>query len=117
MSHEPPPRDVPWMPPELADPDGFVGVGGDLLPRTLLRAYSEGVFPWFNEGDPILWWSPNPRAVFELDRFHISRRLQRTLRSGKFQITYNRNFAAVIRGCAVRVEGTWITRAMIDAYE
>ena len=59
-------RDVPWIPPELAEPDGFVGVGGDLAPRTLLRAYAEGVFPWFNEGDPILWWSPDPRGVVEL---------------------------------------------------
>ena len=57
---------MPWIPPELADPDGFVGVGGDLTPRTLLRAYAEGVFPWFNEDDPILWWSPDPRAVIEL---------------------------------------------------
>jgi leucyl/phenylalanyl-tRNA--protein transferase len=108
---------VPWVPPEQADEDGFVGLGGNLEPPCLLRAYSEGVFPWFNEGDPILWWSPNPRAIFELDRFHISRRLQRTFRSGKFQITVNRDFAAVIRGCAVRIEGTWITAAMIDAYE
>ena len=60
VSHSFPGRDVPWIPPELADPDGFVGVGGDLSPRTLLRAYAEGVFPWFNEDDPILWWSPDP---------------------------------------------------------
>ncbi|MCE9531569.1 MAG: leucyl/phenylalanyl-tRNA--protein transferase [Planctomycetes bacterium] len=108
---------VPWVPPEQADEDGFVGLGGDLSPPCLLRAYSEGIFPWFNEGDPILWWSPNPRAIFELDDFHISRRLQRTLRSGKFKITYNQDFPSVIRGCAVREEGTWITQSMIEAYE
>jgi leucyl/phenylalanyl-tRNA--protein transferase len=108
---------VPWVPPEQADEDGFVGLGGDLDPPCLLRAYSEGIFPWFNEGDPILWWSPDPRAIFQLEDFHISRRLRRTIRSGKFQITFNRDFAAVIRNCADRAEGTWITSTMIDAYE
>jgi leucyl/phenylalanyl-tRNA---protein transferase len=108
---------VPWVPPEQADEDGFVGLGGDLDPPCLLRAYSEGVFPWFNEGDPILWWSPDPRAIFQLDDFHISHRLQRTIRSGKFQTTVDRDFAAVIRGCADRVEGTWLTSSMIEAYE
>lgn len=108
---------VPWVPPEQADEDGFVGLGGNLSAPCLLRAYSEGIFPWYNEGDPILWWSPQPRAIFELDRFHISRRLARTIRSGKFQLTVNRCFDAVIRGCAVRAEGTWITRDMIAAYE
>ena len=108
---------VPWVPPDQADPDGFVGLGGNLHPPSLLRAYCEGIFPWFNEGDPILWWSPHPRAIFEIERFHISRRFARTLRSGKFQITFNRDFAAVIRGCAVREEGTWITASMMKAYE
>lgn len=108
---------VPWVPPDRSDEDGFVGLGGNLDPPCLLRAYSEGVFPWFNEGDPILWWSPSPRAIFELEDFHVSRRLQRTIQSGKFQITFDRDFAAVIRGCAVREEGTWITAQMIAAYE
>lgn len=105
------------MPPEQADADGFVGLGGNLSAPCLLRAYSEGIFPWYNEGDPILWWSPQPRAIFELDRFHISHRLARTIRSGKFRITFNTDFAAVIRGCAERAEGTWITRDMTAAYE
>lgn len=108
---------VPWVPPEQADADGFVGLGGNLSAPCLLRAYSEGIFPWYNEGDPILWWSPQPRAIFELDRFHISHRLARTIRSGKFRITFNTDFAAVIRGCAERAEGTWITRDMTAAYE
>lgn len=108
---------VPWVPPDQADEDGFVGLGGNLSVPCLLRAYSEGVFPWFNEGDPILWWSPNPRAVFDLNRFHISHRLARTIRSGKFQITMNQQFSAVMRGCGRRKEGTWITRDMIAAYE
>jgi len=107
---------APWVPPDQADEDGFVGLGGDLSPPCLLRAYCEGVFPWFNEGDPVLWWSPNPRAIFEIDDFHVSRRLQRTIRSGKFTVTFDTAFSDVIRGCAVREEGTWITDAMIEAY-
>jgi leucyl/phenylalanyl-tRNA--protein transferase len=122
---------VPWIPPELAEPDGFVGVGGDLSPRTLLRAYAEGVFPWFNEGDPILWWSPDPRGVVELyadpsthpdatpgyGGLHVSKRLLRTIRSGKFRVTVNQCFAAVMRACGeCRPEGTWVTRDMLRAY-
>jgi leucyl/phenylalanyl-tRNA---protein transferase len=107
---------VPWVAPLSADEDGFVGLGGNLGPPCLLRAYSEGIFPWFNEGDPILWWSPHPRAIFELGDFHVSRRLRRTIQSGKFEVSFDRDFAAVIRGCAIRAEGTWITQSMIDAY-
>jgi leucyl/phenylalanyl-tRNA--protein transferase len=101
--------------PEYADEHGLVAVGGDLRPATLLRAYRSGIFPWFNDGDPILWWSPDPRAIFELDRFYISRRLMRTIRTGKFRLTINQAFGDVIRGCADR-EQTWITADMIDAY-
>lgn len=108
----------PWVDPESAGPDGLVGVGGDLHPATLIRAYSEGVFPWFSPGDPVLWWSPDPRAVIEFDELHVSRSLARTIRSGKFRVTVNRAFGEVIRGCAVRPdEGTWITDEMIAAYE
>lgn len=119
-------RDVPWIPPELAEPDGFVGVGGDLSPRTLLRAYADGVFPWFNEGDPILWWSPDPRGVIELHSdtgtsgyggLHVSRRLARTLRPGKFRVTVNHCFADVMRACGeCRPEGTWVTSDMLAGY-
>ncbi len=116
-------RDVPWIPPELADPDGFVGVGGDLKPPTLLRAYADGVFPWFNDGDPILWWSPDPRGTIELyadtsthpdatpgyGGLHVSRRLARTIRSGKFRVTVNQCFERVMRECGERrPEGTWV---------
>jgi leucyl/phenylalanyl-tRNA--protein transferase len=111
-------RGRPWMSPELAGPDGLVGIGGDLRPATLLRAYSDGVFPWFSQGDPILWWSPDPRAIIELDGLHVSRSLARTIRKGKFRVTVNRAFGAVVRGCAeAREDGTWITRPMIAAYE
>lgn len=124
-------RDVPWIPPELAEPDGFVGVGGDLRPSTLLRAYADGVFPWFNEGDPILWWSPDPRGVIELDAdarthpgatpgygaLHVSRRLARTIRSGKFRVTVNQCFETVMRACGEeRPEGTWVTTDMLAGY-
>ena len=101
--------------PELADEQGLVAVGGDLRPTTLLRAYRNGIFPWFNEGDPLLWWSPDPRAIFEIDRFYLSSRLQRTIRAGKFRVTINNAFGEVMRGCADR-EQTWITADMIDAY-
>ena len=107
-----------FLEPELADADGLVGVGGDLSPTRLLDAYSRGIFPWFDESTPILWWSPDPRAVFELDRFHVPRRLARTVRSGRFTITVNAAFEQVIRGCADRPadHGVWITPAMIEAY-
>lgn len=112
-----PDRDVPWISPELGDPEGLVGVGGDLSPDLLLRAYAEGVFPWFSEGDPVLWWSPDPRAVIELDGLHVSRRLARAIRSGKFRVTVNACFEEVVRACGEnRPEGTWVTAGMVAAY-
>src|SRR5688572_28741764 len=105
-----------WVDPQSADEFGLVGVGGDLEPERLLSAYRQGVFPMFEEGEPICWWSPDPRAVFDLDRLHISRRLMRTLRSGKFRVTFDREFVGVMRGCAARVEGTWVTSDMVEAY-
>ena len=111
-------RDGFFLNPELADADGLVGVGGDLGPRRLLEAYRRGIFPWYDAQTPILWWSPDPRAIFELDGLHVSRRLARTVRSGKFTVTVDRDFAGVIRGCADRPEpGVWITPEMIEAYE
>jgi leucyl/phenylalanyl-tRNA--protein transferase len=106
----------PLLFPWLADEFGLVACGGDLRPQRLLTAYRRGIFPWFSEEDPILWWSPDPRAIFELDRFHVPRRLQRTLRSGRFSVSVNRDFPAVIRGCADRAEGTWIVPSMVAAY-
>lgn len=104
--------------PEAADADGLVAVGGDLRPERLLTAYRSGVFPWFSEETPILWWSPDPRAIFELDGLHVSRRLARAIRSGRFHVSVNQAFGAVVRGCAHRPgEGVWITPAMIRAYE
>ena len=107
-----------WQPPRMAGPDGLVGVGGDLLPATLLTAYADGVFPWFNAGDPVLWWSPDPRGVIELpDGLHVSRSLQRTLKKGHFRTTANRAFASVMRACGEdREGGTWVTPDMLAAY-
>jgi leucyl/phenylalanyl-tRNA--protein transferase len=106
----------PILRPERADSTGLVAVGGDLKPARLLDAYRRGVFPWYDTGFPVHWWSPDPRGVIELDGLHVSRRLQRTIRSGRFTPTVNRDFVAVMRGCADRSEGTWITEEMVEAY-
>jgi leucyl/phenylalanyl-tRNA---protein transferase len=107
-----------WLDPEKADDTGLVAIGGDLRPERLIEAYRKGIFPWYDEGLPICWWSPDPRAIFELDGMHVSRRLARTVRSNRFSLTVNRDFAGVIRGCADRPgDGTWITAEMIQAYE
>lgn len=110
-----------FPPPELAEPEGVVALGGELSPEWLLDAYSHGIFPWpiFYESEILAWFSPDPRALFELDGFRASRRLLRTIRSGKFRVTWDRDFRGVIQGCAtVRREGggTWITPQMIEAY-
>jgi leucyl/phenylalanyl-tRNA--protein transferase len=103
--------------PEFADANGLVGVGGDLRPERLIDAYRRGIFPFFDEDSPILWWSPDPRAVFEMDGLRTSRRLARTVRSGRFEVTFDRDFSRVIRGCARGPdEGVWITPDMIAAY-
>lgn len=102
--------------PRTADEHGLVAVGGDLRPERLLEAYRMGIFPWYDEGWPVLWWSPDPRAIFEIGGLRISRRLRRTIRSGRFQVTINQAFDAVIRGCADRPDGSWLTAEMIEAY-
>jgi leucyl/phenylalanyl-tRNA--protein transferase len=108
-----------FPPPTATNREGLVCVGGRLSPDWLLDAYSHGIFPWpMWDDEPIAWWSPDPRAIIELDGLHISRRLRRTLRSGRFQVTRDRDFEGVIRGCGagVRTGNTWLTPAMIDAY-
>jgi leucyl/phenylalanyl-tRNA--protein transferase len=102
--------------PAHSDAEGLICIGGDLSPRRLIAAYRQGIFPFFSDETPILWWSPDPRAIFELDGLHVSRRLARTIRAGKFFVTFDQAFPAVIRACAVREEGTWITQGMIDSY-
>lgn len=110
-----------FPPAENADPEGLVGFGGKLSPEWLLDAYRHGIFPWpiTDFEAPLAWWSPDPRAVIEFDRFHVSRRLRRTCRGTKFEVTRDAEFAAVIRGCAMapsRLNQTWLTPEMIDAY-
>lgn len=113
-------RDIVFPDPSEADPDGLLAVGGDLSPERLLAAYARGIFPWFDERSPILWWSPDPRLVLDPGALHVSRRLARTVRSGRFRVTADAAFEQVIRRCAVRPRrgqrGTWITRDMREAY-
>lgn len=111
-----------WFPAvEEADACGLLAVGGDLSTERLLMAYSLGIFPWFNPGDPILWWSPDPRCVLRPENLHVSRSLRRFMRQSSWRISFNENFAAVIYWCrSLRVgldgSGTWITREMRSAY-
>ena len=109
-----------FPPAELAEEDGLLAIGGDLSPERLLLAYSSGIFPWFSEGDPILWWSPSPRLVIFPDEFIIPRRLSRLLRQKKFTVTMDKDFRQVITACATTDErqekGTWITGDMLEAY-
>ncbi|SEQ59707.1 leucyl/phenylalanyl-tRNA--protein transferase [Rosenbergiella nectarea] len=101
----------------LASPQGLLAYGGDLLPGRLIAAYQQGIFPWFSEEDPILWWSPDPRAVLPIDAFHLSRSMQRFLRHCPYHVTLNHNFRAVIEGCAsTHFDGTWITEEVITAW-
>lgn len=114
-------QDFRFPPVELASRDGLLAVGGDLSVERLLAAYRNGIFPWYNEGQPILWWSPDPRAVLRPDHVKVSRSLRKTLRSGKFRITFDTAFADVVRACAAPRRkqpngGTWITPDMLNAY-
>ena len=113
-------QDHLWFPPAeqaLDDPDGLLAIGGDLSTERLKLAYRSGIFPWFSDDQPILWWSPDPRCVLFPDEIHIAKSLRRTLNSGHFTITADQAFARVIRLCAnTRAEGTWITQDMIDSY-
>jgi leucyl/phenylalanyl-tRNA---protein transferase len=112
--------DLVFPPPDYADPSGLIAVGGDLSSERLLEAYRVGIFPWYSEDQPILWWSPDPRFVLDLNQFKISRSLAKTLRRRIFQVTFDRVFEEVIAGCATvtRVDqsGTWITPEMKEAY-
>jgi len=106
--------------PELAEPDGLLAIGGDLSPERLIAAYRQGIFPWFNAGDPILWWSPNPRLVLEPANIHISKSLRKIILQHQFDVRFDTAFASVITQCAGisrrESEGTWITPEMQAAY-
>lgn len=114
--------DEPVFPsPNLAEPGGLLAVGGDLSLERLLAAYRRGIFPWYDEESPILWWSPDPRPILVPGHVRVSRRLERTIRSGRFRVTLDTDFGGVIRGCAGMMRasdnGTWIVPEMIEAYE
>lgn len=103
-----------------ADSNGLLAIGGDLSVERLLLAYNSGIFPWYEEGQPILWWSPNKRLVLFLDKFKVSKSLQTTIKSKKYRVSYNTAFSQVIENCsAIKREGqagTWITTRMQQAY-
>jgi leucyl/phenylalanyl-tRNA--protein transferase len=120
---------IPWLtegepfPPveeALTDPNGLLCAGGDLSPKRLLDAYRQGIFPWYSAGEPILWWSPNPRMVLFPAEFRVSRSLRRILRSARCEVSLDSDFASVVRACAETPRagqaGTWITREMQRAY-
>lgn len=120
---------LPWLDPEthdfpdpataLSNPNGLLAAGGDLRPTRLLEAYRRGIFPWYSQDQPILWWSPDPRMVLFPHELHISRSLRKTLRSGRFQVTSDCAFERVLRGCAGPrrySDGTWLDSAMQQAY-
>ena len=106
--------------PREAEPNGLLAMGGDLSPQRLLNAYARGIFPWFSEGDPLLWHCPDPRLVLFPSEFHTPRKLQKTLRSSPYDIRFDFDFQGVMEGCALTSRpgqnGTWITQDMRRAY-
>jgi leucyl/phenylalanyl-tRNA--protein transferase len=114
-------NDAPFPPPAsaLREPNGLLAAGGDLSPQRLIEAYTRGIFPWFNPGDPILWWSPDPRMVLFPSELKISRSLRKTLKKSNYEIRIDTAFRQVMEACAAPRDGhagTWISPAMIAAY-
>lgn len=119
---------IPWLNPNdpfppldsaLREPNGLLAAGGDLSPQRLIEAYSHGIFPWFNPGEPILWWSPDPRMVLFPGELKVSRSLRKTLKKRDYEVRVDTAFRQVMKACAAPRDGhggTWITPAMIDAY-
>lgn len=108
-----------FPPPEMASPEGILAVGGDLSPERLISAYASGIFPWYSEGEPIIWWSPSTRMVMFPTELHISRSMKKLLKKNPFQLTFDRNFKGVIENCRAprkNQKKTWITEEMRDAY-
>lgn len=115
------PQAFPPLERALREPDGLLAAGGDLSVERLLAAYSRGIFPWFGRGDPILWWSPDPRFVLDPGQIHVGRSLRRTLASDSFRFTFDRAFEDVVAACAIAPRNgqrdTWITPSMQRAYQ
>ena len=119
LSPQDAPERFPPLERALDDPAGLLAAGGDLSPARLLAAYERGIFPWYSPGQPVLWWSPDPRAVLYPSEFRCTRSLAKTLRNRGFELAIDRDFRAVIEGCAApRASslGTWITAEMRTAY-
>ena len=119
ISPDDPPDTFPDIESAFDVPDGLLAAGGDLSPERLIYAYRHGIFPWYDSGQPILWWSPDPRCLLPPDRFHVARRLRRSLPRSGFEITFNTAFESVIGACAAPrngQRGTWITPEMSAAY-
>ena len=115
-----PPDAFPDIASAMQEPDGLLAAGGDLSVERLVHAYGAGIFPWFDDGQPILWWSPDPRCVLMPAEYHVSRRLRREIAESTLEITFNSAFGEVIRACAGprrSQQGTWITPDMMRAYE
>jgi leucyl/phenylalanyl-tRNA---protein transferase len=114
------PDQIIFPEPELSREDGLLAVGGDLSIERLILAYRMGIFPWYSQGDPILWWSPDPRLVLYPDALHVSRSLRKALKQDRFLVTLDQDFSQVIAACAGaprdKQPGTWITTDMMDAY-
>lgn len=113
-------EDAFFPPPELADDDGLLAVGGNLSPQRLINAYNQGIFPWYSDETPILWYSPHERFVLFPDKVKISKSMRQVIHSNQFSITLNKAFPDVIRECSAKArkdqDGTWITQDMQDAY-
>ena len=119
ISRDDPPDAFPAISQALRSPNGLLAAGGDLSTERLLHAYEHAIFPWFDTGQPILWWSPDPRCVLLPANLHLSRRFRRSLKNTNFGVSFNEAFADVIMACSGRRDrrtGTWITPEMIDAY-
>jgi leucyl/phenylalanyl-tRNA--protein transferase len=119
ISRDDPPDVFPAIASALRSPNGLLAAGGDLSPERLLYAYEHAIFPWFDTGQPILWWSPDPRCVVVPGDLHVSRRFRRSLKRSAFSVTFNKAFDRVITACGAprdKHSGTWITPAMIAAY-
>jgi leucyl/phenylalanyl-tRNA--protein transferase len=119
---------IPWLDPgdpfpsvdrAMREPNGLLAAGADLSPQRLLDAYVRGIFPWFGEDDPLLWWSPDPRMVLFLDELHVSRSLRRVIKAARFEVRFDTAFREVMRACGEPrdgQDGTWITPSMVEAY-
>ena len=113
------PQELIFPDPELSEEDGLLAVGGDLSIERLILSYSNGIFPWYNEGEPILWWCPKPRFILKPDEVKVSKSMRKIIKKNIFEVKFNTDFEGVINNCKITredEEGTWITEDMKSAY-